>query len=1030
MTDILIGTHSRNSWQRPGTTATLRIWFSGEFRDTNGVMVTPGNGTSSFYQIVPCTVNPTTHVVTIPPFTLPSTLDGTPATVLSYGRLYDEGGAPREFLWTGWSLSNLPTSLPFNSWFIFNQGSSLSNPPDFYLNRQEVIALIDSLLGLASQGILSEIPVGVIDGVNATFALSQTPVTGSLQLFLNGQLQQETVDYTLSGAVITFVVPPLPGDWLFAFFRTTSVFLAAPSLASLTNIGISSLSAAPINGLLPVAVGNNDPRVIDVSSYASFAAALTAIGTTPTTFNIHTAITGIATGTVPATVTLRFLQGGSLTVATGQTLTILGPITAEPIRIFYGPGIVSFAGNLIIDTIQSAWWGTCGAKTSAAIGTTFTRTSGSTAAGATTVVVDSGTSFANGDTIKITGAGPSGAVYRGIIVSGGGTTSWTVYPATHTIVADDSSIHHGDNNITTKTSGSLLAGATAIAVADATSFEVGQGIYIAGAGAASGASFLPFIGEIASVLVNTITLTAGITTGVSANALVMHDETAAFAKVVAAATTAKCCTIIIPPGVFMVNGPGTGTQLGRIQLPTITNIADRITLRFQGAPRTIPTFPAFLANHGITTHGTIIQSDGAAGSIIAGSDGANFTGIDGQFFDITIRAYDNPKINGLNGRLFAFLRIENCMFDTATQAGAVTQPTDTTNFAFATGATANGGQEVIRNVWSIGGWYSGMELGEHAVLEGDIESFGNFYGARLSSAKHPIYIGRLSVHQCTRSIGILSPLRLKIGALVLERRWSTSPLPTWLNTQYDIDDASNFGAGEVAYSTYIGSDDSFISSLKVNGARDVVYYPVSTGKITNFGRVFSDNFEDNSTESYWWTVGSQTVVGGSLHGTVIEQNQRLEVTPETSLAGIRYRGYVTKDTFDLTGMAVTVQVPQVATNGAVTVLILQKDASNKYTMAVSGTTITFSRIVNGTPTTIATDTYSAVNHLWWRIVESVDYLITAQVSTNGTTWVTLGTDAGFRMYFLQMRISLEAGTESSIAVPGVAHFDNFSIAAP
>lgn len=267
MTDILIGTHSRNSWQRPGTTATLRIWFSGEFRDTNGVMITPGNGTSSFYMIVPCTVNPSTHIVTIPPFTLPSTLDGTPAYVLSYGRLYDESGAPREFLWSGWSLSNLPTSLPFNSWFIFNQGSSLSNPPDSYLNRQEVIALIDSLLTLASQGILPEIPTGVINGSNGIFTLSQTPIAGSLELYLNGVLQQEgslgagTESYTLSGNVITHNLPPQVGDWLFAVYRTTSVFLAVPSLASTSNIGITELSYSPVNPLMPIALSENDPRV-------------------------------------------------------------------------------------------------------------------------------------------------------------------------------------------------------------------------------------------------------------------------------------------------------------------------------------------------------------------------------------------------------------------------------------------------------------------------------------------------------------------------------------------------------------------------------------------------------------------------------------------------------------------------------------------------------------------------------------------------------------------------------------------------
>jgi hypothetical protein len=261
MTDILIGSHSRNNWQRPGTTATLRIWFSGEFRDSNGVIIDPGNGTSSFYKIVPCTVNSTTHVITVPAFTLPSTLDGFPSSVQSFGRLYDASSAAREFIWSGWSLSNLPTSLPFDSWFVFNQGSSLSTLSNSLQNRMWVSALVDSLLGLASQGIVSEIPTGTPNGILTTFTLSQTPIVGSVELFQNKQLQQEGVDYTISANVITFTVPPSSGDWLFAAYRTTATLLTSPSLASASNIGSTSLSLNAANPAIPIAVGDNDPRI-------------------------------------------------------------------------------------------------------------------------------------------------------------------------------------------------------------------------------------------------------------------------------------------------------------------------------------------------------------------------------------------------------------------------------------------------------------------------------------------------------------------------------------------------------------------------------------------------------------------------------------------------------------------------------------------------------------------------------------------------------------------------------------------------
>jgi len=56
---------------------------------------------------------------------------------------------------------------------------------------------------------------GVIDGVNKVFTLSKTPVVGTEQVFLNGILQYPAgEDYTISGAVITFVVAPLSTERL------------------------------------------------------------------------------------------------------------------------------------------------------------------------------------------------------------------------------------------------------------------------------------------------------------------------------------------------------------------------------------------------------------------------------------------------------------------------------------------------------------------------------------------------------------------------------------------------------------------------------------------------------------------------------------------------------------------------------------------------------------------------------------------------------------------------------------------------
>jgi len=67
-----------------------------------------------------------------------------------------------------------------------------------------------------------ETPSGAINGANGTFTLSQTPSPStSLEAFRNGLLLSAGVDYTLSGAVITFItVVPQATDTLTCSYRT------------------------------------------------------------------------------------------------------------------------------------------------------------------------------------------------------------------------------------------------------------------------------------------------------------------------------------------------------------------------------------------------------------------------------------------------------------------------------------------------------------------------------------------------------------------------------------------------------------------------------------------------------------------------------------------------------------------------------------------------------------------------------------------------------------------------------------------
>ena len=70
-----------------------------------------------------------------------------------------------------------------------------------------------------AQFVDDETPTGLIDGMNTVFALSKTPLTGSLKVYVNGQRVRVTEDYTFSGRIITFLTAPPTGSILLADFR-------------------------------------------------------------------------------------------------------------------------------------------------------------------------------------------------------------------------------------------------------------------------------------------------------------------------------------------------------------------------------------------------------------------------------------------------------------------------------------------------------------------------------------------------------------------------------------------------------------------------------------------------------------------------------------------------------------------------------------------------------------------------------------------------------------------------------------------
>lgn len=142
--------------------------------------------------------------------------------------------------------------------------------------------------------------------------------------------------------------------------------VAVPTSATCLSTGSG---AAPVSGCpnLPITTAvqgtasSNVLRDWPSTADSSLAAQITAIGSTPTTLLVpRSGATVSASATIPATITIQSQQGGILTVASGQTLTVQGSIQAGSYQIFAGAGLVSLSGNSTQSYCDAMWWGALG----------------------------------------------------------------------------------------------------------------------------------------------------------------------------------------------------------------------------------------------------------------------------------------------------------------------------------------------------------------------------------------------------------------------------------------------------------------------------------------------------------------------------------------------------------------------------------------------------------------------------------------------------------------------------------------------
>jgi hypothetical protein len=94
-----------------------------------------------------------------------------------------------------------------------NVATGVAMSGDATMSNTGVVTLAATVLKQSSV-VANEIPTGSINGSNTAFNLANTPVTGSVQVYLNGVKQKPTTDYTIATATITFVTAPSTGDYV------------------------------------------------------------------------------------------------------------------------------------------------------------------------------------------------------------------------------------------------------------------------------------------------------------------------------------------------------------------------------------------------------------------------------------------------------------------------------------------------------------------------------------------------------------------------------------------------------------------------------------------------------------------------------------------------------------------------------------------------------------------------------------------------------------------------------------------------
>lgn len=346
------------------------------------------------------------------------------------------------------------------------------------------------------------------------------------------------------------------------------------------------------------------------------------------------------------------------------------------------------------------------------------------------------------------------------------------------------------------------------------------------------------------------------------------DDTAAIQAAIDAAASAGGGVVFFPASVYIVGGAlqDTGNANAQIVLPALDYVdTEQVTIEFRGESPSPPIVSVIGATPLPDGH-SVIKSTLAAGTgalmggRVASGSLSNFTNVMFRASNLTFRTVANPTITALDLATVAAVDLDNVSVDAGSyNVSGLAEPTTASSYGIRLPNNDNGAYVRLGAVGVVG-FYNGYRFAEHTVGQ-QVTAMGCKRAAVFIETNHASKINRLLVQHCERVVVFEGTHYVDIDQLNIEHATTG-----WQVTDYDIDDASDYGLGSIVWHVVLagtGPDDTFTTNGGANLHIRRITEPAGVSLIDDDTFATASATTAASSESIKVYVDTQVAAAGS-----------------------------------------------------------------------------------------------------------------------------------------------------------------------